>query len=135
MRTEDRRIPENLIPNTVFVGLLSDWYYGWENWAGEPVEEFGLQSGKVGQFKHSENGKRRDSVYVSVDLNLAKTYARLNSRPMVLMIDVTQLDTEKFYYDPDDVDVRREGKPIQMAYRGNIPAEAIKVGWEKKEEQ
>lgn len=135
MRKEDRRIPKNLIPKTVFVGLLSDWYYGWDGWAGEPIEEFGLQSGKEGQFRHSQDGKRKDSIYVSAYLGLAKTYARLNPRPMVLAIDVDQLDKEKFYHDPLDVDVGRSGKPIQMAYRGNIPIEAIKIGWEKKEEQ
>ncbi len=122
---ENIQVPIELIPDKVFVGLFGDWYYGWKGWAGEPIKKFGLQPGKVGQFKHTQNGKRKDSVYVSTELVIAETYARINNRPMVLEIDVTKLNKKQFYYDP--LDIESLANPIQMAYRGTIPVSAIKI--------
>jgi len=123
MKKENRQIPRRLIPTTVYVGLNSDWYYGWEGWAGEPVINFGLQPGKEGQFKHDL--KRKDSVYVSTDVRLARAYSQLNSHPMILEINVNRLDKGKFYFDP--LDVSDIDDPIQLVYRGRIPASAIRV--------
>jgi len=119
---ENTKIPSEYIPEKVYVGLHGDWYEGWEGWEGKPVKTFGLKTGVHANFGASP---RPDSVYVAATPEFAQTYANLYHNPLVLEIDVSKLDKSKFYYDP--LDVPSDGKPNQMAYRGDIPAEAIRV--------
>jgi len=122
MDIEDTRIPKHLIPKYLYVGTYAEYYYGYEGAKHPPIKEVGLRP-ITGQFKHT--GRRRDSIYLSASPQLAMTYARLYREPIVLKVDAGRLSKSKFYYDPDDIGTLEE--PIQMAYRGSIPAKLISV--------
>ena len=109
------------IPDKVYVGVHGDWYEGWKGWRGEPIKEKGLKAGKIGQFGHKE--RRRDSVYVATNAHLAGLYAGLYSNPVVLEVNTKSLNKNNFYY--DSLDVSSFDSPRQLAYRGDIPIDAI----------
>ena len=120
---EDEKFPADQVPPKVYVGLHEDWYYGWEGKKEPSIKEVGILARIKQQFKHEKN--RRDSVYVATSPRAARAYALVYAKPMIVEIDTKKLDPDKWYYDPMDVD------GTQIAYRGDIPPEAISVyeGW------
>jgi len=121
---EDKHVPEHLIPKIVWVGLHAAWYYGFEGMKTRPIKDVGFLPSVKQQFQVNPDN-RRDSVYVATNLKRALVYARLYSEPMVLQIDMGKLDKNKWYYDPGDVP-KSLTHPNQLAYRGSIPAKAIR---------
>ena len=117
----NEKVDRNLIPDTLYIGLHADWYYGYEGMKRPAICNHGMAPGAKSQFQNDQN--RRDSIYLATMPSRARMYANLYSRPLVLEIDTTQLEDE-FYHDP--LDVAPIGTFIQVAYRDSIPVTAIK---------
>ena len=125
-KTEPTELAKD-VPNDVYVGTKRDYYYGWEGWTGEPIKEYGLQTGVHANFPKASHP---EFVYVAVHIDTARSYAHLYSNPIILKINTSALNKNKFYLDPDDFPLR--GVPEQLAYKGDIPASAISVAEETK---
>jgi len=120
----DDKVPREVVPEKVYVGLHRDWYEGYEGAKRPPIKTNGMEPGPKSQFTGEHN--RRDTIYVATTPSRAQAYANLYGKPLVLEIDTGKLDKEKFFYDPDDFPPSKEN-PTQLGYRGSIPPSAIKV--------
>ena len=119
------RLPKELIPDKMYLGTYAIWYYGWEGIRTPVIKDKGLVTGIKMQFSRNRQN-RTDTLYFATTPEQAKVYAYLYPEPMVLKIETRYLDDNKFYYDPGGF-IDDDGSTNQIAYRGNIPAHAIKV--------
>lgn len=108
------RLPEQLIPQYVYVGMSGEF--------ADKKQNEGIKPNVKGVMGHEEN--RTDSVYVATNQDLSNFYANNYENPTVLKIDTNKLDKLSFYY--DGLDPTGYDQPQrQIAYRGVIPSSAI----------
>jgi len=119
------QIPKELIPDKIYLGTDAPFYYGWEGKETPTIKNDGLITGIKIQFKKNPNN-RLDSLYFATSPERARVYASLYPDPIVLEIDTRHLNSNKFFYDPGDFP-NEDGSPGQIAYRGNVPANFIKI--------
>lgn len=116
------RVRKEHIPDVVYVGTSAGFYNGFGGKRG--IKEVGIDPKYKSQFRGQQN--KRDRVFVSTNRSRASAYANLYDDPVVVKISTRALDKNKFFMDPDDVPANEyDNAPVQIAYRGKIPKNAI----------